>query len=178
MRQEEQIALIQRALALIDRHGSERGDPAVSPVSRYLDAARHQRELELVFRRHPVALCPSAALARAGDTLALDAAGLPLLIVRGDDGRIGAFVNACRHRGARLAPPGAAHRRALVCPYHSWTYALDGTLRGRPHGEDFAHLPPADCTLARVPAAEALGLVWVVPRIIDHEAEAALDIAA
>ena len=74
------------------------------------------------------------------------------------------FINACRHRGARLSGEGRSHQRALVCPYHSWTYALDGALRGRPHPDDFPTAPASDCALATVPAAEALGFVWAIPR--------------
>src|SRR5262245_15733196 len=140
MEHAQQVALIRRALALIDSRGSERGEPALSPVSRYLDAARHAAEVERVLRRHPLALCPSASLAQAGDVLAIDAVGLPLLLVRGEDGQLRGFVNACRHRGARVVPEQgrASGRRVMVCPYHSWSYALDGSLRGRPHAQDFA----------------------------------------
>jgi choline monooxygenase len=178
MQQEEQIALIRRALALIETGGSERGEPAVSPVSRYLDPARHEREVERIFRRYPLALCPSASLANAGDSFAIDVAGLPLLLVRAQDGQLNGFINACRHRGARLKPAGLANQRALVCPYHSWTYGLDGALRGRPSGEDFPHAPASDCSLARVPVAEALGFVWAVPRVVAEGESAALDIDA
>ncbi|MFS2055053.1 hypothetical protein ACEN8K_40355, partial [Variovorax sp. CT11-76] len=68
MQHDEQKALIRRALALIASGGTERGEPSLSPVSRYLDPERHAREVERIFRRHPLALCPSAALARPGDT--------------------------------------------------------------------------------------------------------------
>lgn len=177
MQQEEQMALVRRALALIDGGGSERGEPAVSPVARYLDAERHEREVAHVFRRCPLALCPSAALAQPGDAFAIDVAGLPLLLVRGHDGQLRGFVNACRHRGARLKPQGLAPgQRALVCPYHSWTYGLDGALRGRPAGDDFPHAPAASCSLARVPVAEALGFVWAVPRAVGEGESPALDI--
>lgn len=178
MQRDEQITLIRRALALIERRDSERGEPAVSPVQRYLDPARYAREVERIFRRHPLALCPSASLARPGDSLAIDVAGLPLLLVRGEGGQIHGFVNACRHRGTRLQLPGLASQRAFVCPYHSWTYGLDGALRGRPHGEDFPHAPAKDCALARVPAAEALGLVWAIPRVVQEGEAPQLDITA
>jgi phenylpropionate dioxygenase-like ring-hydroxylating dioxygenase large terminal subunit len=176
MQQEEQIALIRRALALIETGGSERGEPAISPVSRYLDPARHELEVARIFRRYPLALCPSASLANAGDSFAIDVAGLPLVLVRAQDGRLHGFVNACRHRGARLKPAGLSNQRALVCPYHSWTYGLDGMLRGRPSGEDFPHAPASDCSLARAPVAEALGFVWVIPRALAENESAALDI--
>lgn len=176
MHLDPQRALIRRALDLIESGRSEAGEPARSPVSRYLDPQRFQREIERIFRRHPIAVCPSASLAQGGDTLALDVAGLPLLLVRGEHGRLRAFVNACRHRGARLQPPGAARQRALVCPYHSWTYGLDGHLRGRPHGQDFPHAPADDCSLAPVACGEALGFAWVVPRALAPDEDAALDL--
>jgi len=176
MNHDEQIALIRRALALIDTSGSERGEPATIPVSRYLDAARFAHEKDAIFRRHPLALCPSGALSQPGDSYAIDVAGLPLVIVRGEGGQLNAFVNACRHRGARLKEPGASNQRVLVCPYHSWTYGLDGALRGRPHAAEFPHAPAANCSLARVPVAEALGLVWVVPRVLAPDEDPARDI--
>lgn len=164
MQQELERALIRRALALIESGGSERGEPARSPVSRYLDADRFRKEVELVFRRHPIAICPSASLAQPGDSLAIDVAGVPLLLVRGEDGALRGFINACRHRGTRLQPPGQVQQRVFVCPYHSWTYGLDGALRGRPHAADFPHAPAGECSLAAVPAGEALGFAWVIPR--------------
>jgi phenylpropionate dioxygenase-like ring-hydroxylating dioxygenase large terminal subunit len=103
-------------------------------------------------------------------------AGMPLVFVRGQEGELNGFVNACRHRGARLKPPGASNQRALICPYHSWTYGLDGTLRGRPSVEDFPHAPASDCGLARVPVAEALGFVWAIPRVVANGESARIDI--
>ncbi|SOD28857.1 Phenylpropionate dioxygenase, large terminal subunit [Variovorax sp. YR752] len=176
MQHEEQIALIRRALALIETGGSERGEPGVSPVTRYLDPERHEREIERIFRRYPLALCPSASLPNAGDSFAIDVAGMPLVFVRGQEGKLNGFVNACRHRGARLKPPGASNQRALICPYHSWTYGLDGTLRGRPSAEDFPHAPASECSLARVPVAEALGFVWAIPRVVANGESARIDI--
>jgi choline monooxygenase len=178
MQHHEQLALIDRALALIASQGSERGEPAESPVERYLDAGRFSRELEHVFRRYPMAACPSGALAQPGDCLALDVAGVPLLLVRGDDGQAIGLVNACRHRGARLQAPGLRSHRAFVCPYHSWTYGLDGALRARPHPGDFASAPADRCALARVAVGEALGFVWVVPRVLQAGEPARLDMAA
>ncbi|MEJ8859105.1 aromatic ring-hydroxylating dioxygenase subunit alpha [Variovorax robiniae] len=177
MDHEEQIAMIKRTLALIESRDSERGEPAISPVSRYLDAARYQQEVEKIFRQYPLAVCASASLAKAGDSFAIDVAGIPLVILRAEGGEINAFVNACRHRGARIKAPGLSSQRVMICPYHSWTYGLDGALRGRPHANEFPHAPASDCSLARVPAAEALGLVWVVPRVARAGESAALDIS-
>ena len=146
-------------------------------MARYLDPARFEREIATGFRHFPLALCPSASLSKPGDSFAVDVAGIPLLLVRGEDGSVRGFINACRHRGARLQASGAAHQRVWVCPYHSWSYGLDGALRGRPHGSDFPQAPTSDCALAPIPAAEALGFVWAIPRKAEPGA-AALDMAA
>jgi nitrite reductase/ring-hydroxylating ferredoxin subunit len=178
MQAEQERTLIRRALALIEGGRSESGEPARSPVSRYLDADRYRREVDVIFRRHPLAVCPSASLAQPGDSLAIDVAGTPLLLVRGEGGELRAFLNACRHRGSRLQSPGLAQQRVFVCPYHSWSYGLDGALRGRPHAGDFPHARAADCALVPVPAGEALGFVWVVPRATAAGEDPRLDLAS
>ena len=66
-----------------------------------------------------------------GDYMTLTYVGVPLIIVRGGDDRIRAFANYCRHRGALVAQ-GEGNCKAFVCPYHAWTYGLDGQLRGCP----------------------------------------------
>ena len=176
MRLDEQVALIQRALSLIGEGSSERQTPSTSPLERYLDPARFDREIAGVFRQYALAICPSGALAQPGDSFAIDVAGLPLLLVRAEDGRINAFANVCGHRGARGKSTGMTSNRALVCPHHSWSYRLDGALRGRPYAEDFPHAPVSECPLARVPSAQALGFVWVVPRVLAAGESAELDI--
>jgi phenylpropionate dioxygenase-like ring-hydroxylating dioxygenase large terminal subunit len=179
MQDDEQRALVRRALDLIARQDSERGEPGFSPVARYLDPQRHALEVERIFRRHPVAVGPSARLAQPGDSLAIDVAGLPLLLVRGEDGVLNGFVNACRHRGARLQAAGHhGDQRVLVCPYHSWTYGLDGALRGRPAAADFPHAPAHACSLARVPVGEAIGFAWAIPRLLEEGESPRLDMSA
>jgi phenylpropionate dioxygenase-like ring-hydroxylating dioxygenase large terminal subunit len=90
--------------------------------------------------------------------------GTPVLLVRGNDGALRAFLNVCRHRGAALAPAGAcgADRERFVCPYHSWTYSTDGRCVGRPHEDGFAHAPREESALVQLPCTERFGLVWVV----------------
>lgn len=74
-----------------------------------------------------------AELAQQGDALPLTVCGLPLLLVRGGEGRIRAFHNVCRHRGAQLIAERASGCSALSCRYHGWTYGLDGALLRTPH---------------------------------------------
>ena len=162
MQHTTQAGLIRRILAHMDARTTDRGPTAISPVTRYLDPARLEREQHM-FRGLPSMVCASSQVARPGDWLAHDLSGVPIVVVRGEDGRLAAFVNACRHRGARLVEGDRGNgRRNFVCPYHSWSYDLDGALRGIPHPEEFAHLDRAAHGLAPLPVAESCGLVWLV----------------
>ena len=129
------------------------------PVANYRSEQRLADELKLL-RRLPVPFCPSAALAEKGSYVARDAAGVPLLAVRGSDGQVRAFRNACRHRGTQVAS-GAGCAKSFVCPYHAWTYELDGRLRHVPHQEGFPGLDKETHGLVPVHAEEKLGIVFV-----------------
>lgn len=102
---------------------------ASRPSSIYTDEALFAREKEQLFRRAPLLLAASCELRNPGDCKVMDVVGVPLLIVRGQDGVVRTFLNACTHRGARLMREcGRAAR--LTCPYHAWSFRLDGSLLG------------------------------------------------
>jgi phenylpropionate dioxygenase-like ring-hydroxylating dioxygenase large terminal subunit len=151
----------QQILDHIDNKTTDLGETVWrEPVEHYRSEARFAAERTLVLRRHPVAFCPSAALPGAGAYVARDAAGTPIVAVRGDDGRVRAFRNACRHRGTQLVE-GAGCEKALVCRYHGWTYELDGRLRHVPHEHGFPGLDKQTRGLVPVQAVERQGLVFV-----------------
>jgi len=131
------------------------------PVANYRSQERFSHEVEQVLRRVPVAFCPSAALPETGSYVAREAAGTPLIVVRGADGQVRAFRNACRHRGMQVAS-GAGCARAFVCRYHGWTYNLEGRLRHIPHEEGFPGFDRDAHPLMPVTAGEHLGLVFVM----------------
>ncbi|MCW5773097.1 MAG: aromatic ring-hydroxylating dioxygenase subunit alpha [Rhodospirillaceae bacterium] len=165
MRHETEVALIRRVL---DHLAAGTTDMAPSghtrPVMYYTDAAQFERERTLLFRHRPLAVAFAAALAKPGDFVTHDLSGVPLLLLRGRDGTLRAFVNACRHRGTRVEwETCGAGKRALVCPYHAWTYGDDGALLHIPHDEGFPDLDRAQHGLVALPAAEHAGLVWTVP---------------
>lgn len=136
----------------------------VRPVTFYTDEAQFARERANLFRRLPVAIGYSADVAKPGDFVTHDLSGVPLLAVRGRDGKLRAFVNACRHRGTRVEWEACGRgKRAFVCPYHAWTYGDDGALAHIPHEEGFPGLDRARRGLVPVRAAEHAGLVWAVP---------------
>ena len=92
-------------------------------------------EIERLFRRNWLCLARADEIAAPGDYLACEVAGVRVLLVRGRDRVARAFANTCRHRSAMLLE-GSGNCRAIQCPYHSWTYALDGTLTGAPDMEE------------------------------------------
>ena len=164
---DEAQVLWQRAQRTIAKAELQRGAPSTSPVARYLDPQRHVREVAAL-RRLPHAVGPAVRVAAAGDWMTAELLAVPVLVTRGDDGVLRAFVNVCRHRGAIVAasPACGAGRSRFVCPYHSWTYDARGALVGRPHDADFPHVPRDAASLVPLPVAERCGLVWVVPEAL------------
>jgi phenylpropionate dioxygenase-like ring-hydroxylating dioxygenase large terminal subunit len=153
-------AVAARVLEHIARGTTDRGTEVWrEPVENYRSPERFSAELALL-RRFPTAFCPSAALPGPGAYVARDAAGTPILAVRGADGRVRAFRNACRHRGMELAR-GTGCARAFVCRYHGWTYALDGALNHISHQSGFPGVDPAAHGLVPVTASETLGTVFL-----------------
>ncbi len=153
-------AVIERVLSHVQDGTTDRGDEVWrEPVENYRSEDRFRRELALL-RRLPVPFCPSAALRQPGSYVARTAAGVPLLVVRGQDGTLRAFRNVCRHRGAEVAS-GTGCARTFVCPYHGWTYGLDGRLE-RVHQETgFPDLDKDTHGLVPVRVQERSGIVFV-----------------
>ena len=92
--------------------------------------ARIERETVLASAWTCVGYCHDLAL---GGVRPVDLLGLPLVIVRDDTGNARVFHNVCRHRGHRLVTEEGVRRKVIRCPYHSWTYGLDGSLHSTPH---------------------------------------------
>jgi phenylpropionate dioxygenase-like ring-hydroxylating dioxygenase large terminal subunit len=105
------------------------------PAGFYTDPAIFEEEKRKVLLKHWFFLCREEQLASPGDYRAFDTVGGPLLLIRGQDGTLRAFANFCRHRGSILAE-GCGNAQRLVCPYHAWSYLIDGTLYGCPDMKD------------------------------------------
>jgi glycine betaine catabolism A len=137
---------------------------ATVPVSAYVSGERLLAEQQVLFRRYPVAVGHASEIASPGDFITHDATGIPIVVVRDRGGSVRAFVNACRHRGSRLVgEPCGHHKKAFVCPYHAWSYELDGALLHVPMREAFPSLVDAEAGLVPVPVEIRHGLVWVRP---------------
>lgn len=118
------------------------GFPAVPdlPLGRYTDPELWELEREHVFGRSWIFVAHRSELDGPGAYVTREVAGRPLVIVRGDDGSVRAFVNACRHRGAPVVRDACGTCRLLVCQYHSWSYDHLGALVRVPDERDFVDL--------------------------------------
>ena len=153
-------AVIERVLDHIDNKTTDVGDDSWrEPTDNYRSQERHLAEIELL-KRLPIPFCPSAALPQAGSYVARTAAGTPLVVVRGEDGVVRGFRNACRHRGNQVAS-GSGCVKAFICGYHGWTYRLDGRLRHIPHDQGFPDIDKSEHSLVPVDTSEKHGLVFV-----------------
>lgn len=131
------------------------------PAAEYLSHERFLHEQAEVFAKVPQIVAHESELAEAGACMTVDVAGVPLLLTRGQDGALHAFRNACRHRGTRLlSEDSPCRRKALVCPYHGWTYDLRGRLTHVPHEASFAGAQAARAELAPAHVASRHGLVF------------------
>ncbi|MBK6508835.1 MAG: aromatic ring-hydroxylating dioxygenase subunit alpha [Haliea sp.] len=132
-------------------------------------------ERQHLFINTPQPVAFSGELPGPGSYLALQMLDIPVLLTRDERGQLRAFINACSHRGARVAS-GSGQARSLVCPFHGWAYALDGALRGRPEDGCFS-TPVDDCALTPLAVSEKYGVV-VVALTVDgtqHAVDSALD---
>ena len=129
--------------------------PSVYTDHNFLDA-----ELSKIFSRDWFCVGRADALAKPGDYLTLDLADQPILVLRDSTEKLRAMSNVCRHRMSTLLE-GRGSIRAIVCPYHAWTYNLDGTLRGAPAMNQNTAFCKSDVVLPNVACEEWLGWVFV-----------------
>ena len=144
------------------------------PATAYLDQSQFELEKRRIFWKDWFCVGRSSRLVRAGDYIEVSIAGERILLIRGEDRKVRGFYNVCRHRGSRLCgvPLSEASssidveqtgrfRGAIVCPYHAWTYELDGRLRRAPffHGIDEANRQ--DYGLNGVGLVNWRGFLWV-----------------
>lgn len=163
MQQSEQIKLGKRLLSYIDGRTTTMADDLYrNPVADYVSEDQAALENTHFFRGQPLVLAASAQLPGPNTFLTHDLLNQPILLTRDGDGKVRAFLNVCRHRGARVAE-GCGEVRRFICPYHAWSYGLDGALRARPEEAAFEGLDRATHGLTELPSAERYGLIFVQP---------------
>lgn len=162
MRHERQVELLKR----LREQTAERPAPLapasmINPAESYVDPSRFERERQKLFRERPAFVGFSCNVKGAGDYLTAELGGVRIIVVRQKDGTLRGFVNACRHRAAPLLSGQGKTLRHIQCPYHAWTYSLDGALMARPGtGRAFDDVPMENCSLHGIEVVEHFGLVF------------------
>jgi phenylpropionate dioxygenase-like ring-hydroxylating dioxygenase large terminal subunit len=153
--------LAKRALAHLHAKTTDQAPEILKlPVSTYCDPERFHREFKAIFLQKPQALLLSLEIAEPGDYVARTIMTKPLLFVRGKDGVARVFLNVCRHRGARTCPEGKGRASRFTCPYHSWTYSLDGKLVALNGPAKFGEADPSGLGLVELCSTERAGVIW------------------
>ena len=130
------------------------------PASFYTSPEFYELEREHIFLKHWFFVCREEMLPDAGDYRSVESVGGPVALLRGADGELRAFANFCRHRGSLLLQ-GEGTMRRVVCPYHAWSYHLDGTLATCPDMQGVAGFDPTENGLVRIRLESWNGFVFL-----------------
>ncbi|MBT3696380.1 MAG: Rieske (2Fe-2S) protein, partial [Gammaproteobacteria bacterium] len=162
--QAEEREIIATVLGYCENGGTHlQPDVMKIPVIEYTDSDQLRREVDILFRQFPIIVGHVSQLSAPGTFFTHNATGVPMLITRNRDGAVKAFLNVCRHRGARVEQQACGKANTFSCPYHSWTYDLDGNLRGLPKDANFGDIDKSELGLVELPSFERHGLIWVRP---------------
>lgn len=134
---------------------------AERPNSIFTGRERFEVEQAKVFRHFPVPITLEGVLPDTGSIVAIEAYGMPLLVSRTRDGEIKVFVNACQHKGSKLIEDCEVHTQGrMTCPYHAWTYGIDGKLIGVARADMFKDLDKSKRSLKQLPSRVWGGVVY------------------
>ena len=144
------------------------------PADFYTDRDRFRVEMDRLFTQDWICAGRVEQVESPGQFFLRDLAGESIIITRSASGPLQAFYNVCRHRGTRLCTEAAGRfAGSIQCPYHAWTYALDGGLVGAPHMDEVPHFRKEDYPLHRVEADEWDGHIFITlaraPRPLVHQ---------
>jgi carnitine monooxygenase subunit len=146
----------------IDIVAAVSGDSVSLPAWIYRDPEFFELEKELIFRPSWQVVCHVNDVPRSGDFHTCEFLGQGVIVLRGEDGQVRSFHNACRHRAARLLDDSKGHcGRRITCPYHAWTYGLDGRLLTVPQRHDFPGLERERLGLVPLEQEIFMGFVFV-----------------
>jgi nitrite reductase/ring-hydroxylating ferredoxin subunit len=160
MKRSTAISLNRRLLRNVEKNTTDSvGSEMVEPAEAFVCPDRHAQERFVLFYETPQPVAFSGELAGPGSYLTLEVLDIPVLLTRSESGELCAFVNACSHRGARVAE-GVGHSRRLVCQFHGWSYSHSGELQGRPQDDCFES-DKASLGLQSLPVSEKYGIVML-----------------
>jgi len=150
---------VRRLIDHIERLTTDMAEEVMEvPAELYTSPEHLLEEVEILFKGQALVLACSGALPEPGTYRTVDVCGTPILLTRDGEGRVHALANICRHRGVRVVD-GGGEARVFVCPFHAWTYDLEGHLVGVPTGQGFEGMCREDKGLVELPVAEGYGLI-------------------
>ena len=160
-----QVSILKELIQQIDENKNvDAGVQYKMPTSSYVCPDLAEKEWQTFFRNHPQLIGFSGDLAGPGHYFTNDDLGAPILATRDQNGKFHAFLNACRHRGARVAEDKRGEKSLFVCPFHSWGYSSEGDLKAIPQSDHFGEIDKTCHGLVELPSTERDGFLWVHPQ--------------
>jgi nitrite reductase/ring-hydroxylating ferredoxin subunit len=174
MKHAKQVEILKELMSQLDEHRNIDGGVQYRlPLSDFASPDIAEKEWKTLFREHPQVIGLSGDLPENGSYFTIEDFGASVLATRGKDGVFRAFLNACTHRGARVAQKSEGKAARFTCPYHGWTFANNGKLLAVPDLDQFGAVDKSCMGLVELPAAEVAGILFVHP-----QADATLDVDA
>ena len=159
---EDALSMMRRLIAHTRNKTTDQAESTFEePVDNYLDEELFAAEIELIFKRIPLPLALSCELPAKNAYKAIEVVGVPVVMTRDSKGEVHAMLNVCRHRGALICQEGTGTSRALTCPYHAWSYGMDGKLNGVYGEHTFGEFDKSSRGLITLPVVEKAGLIFV-----------------
>lgn len=163
----QQIKVVEAVFEGLEKQKNKQDADGITQLidaERYISKERLEKEKEIIFKDYPIVLGAAAQLKKAGDYFLHDLTGFPIIVIKGKDDKIRAFLNMCRHRGVRLLEEKEGYiKRNIVCPYHAWSYDTAGCLKSIFHPQGFKDVNADTHSLIELDCWVRLGLVFVVP---------------
>lgn len=152
-------SFVRRLIDHLDHGTTDMADDVFEvPAEVYTSRDHFEEEMDALFKDYPLVFACSGALPRPRTFHTVDLAGTPILLTRDEQGNVHALANVCRHRGVRVVD-GAGEARRFTCPFHAWTYDLEGNLVGVPTPTGFEGMCREEKGLVELPVDEGFGLI-------------------
>ncbi len=162
---EKAVALAKRLIANVKAGTGTQADSIMEvDTATYNDPVLYEKEMRAIFDTLPFIAGMSSDLGKPGDFININEFGTPILVTRNKQGQVKAFVNSCRHRGSALVFEPRGSCAGFSCPYHGWSYNLDGKLLGVAQASDFGEVNKSEFGLIEIQAEERHGIIFVATR--------------
>lgn len=164
MKHDVQVEVLRELLQQLDDGvNADAGGIRAAPADTYVCPDLAKKEWAAFFRGHPQVVGMTGDLPEPGAFITTEDFGVPILVARGRDGRVRAFLNSCRHRGPMVEQARRGQASRFTCPFHAWTYDTAGALVGVPMEAHFGQIDRSCLGLIELPCVEHLGFVVVHP---------------